>query len=209
MSEPLRAHEPEGPAPIGAGDGNASPPDAIPGPRTAVPDDPTLAELVQRAREHAEAEAAVDAVMRGEEEKSAKREAQENRHKHPAPLRLVLLCTLLLFNAYTWFGHPEWLEFHAPSRPSLDYYEGSWKLAVYLQRQRIEEYRKVKGRLPASAQQAGPTVKGVQYTPLEMRTYQLAAGDGAKQFVYRSTDSLSAQLGRSLFQMGLVTGGAR
>ena len=66
-----------------------------------------------------------------------------------------------------------------------------------------------KGHLPATAQQAGQPVAGVKYLPLEEKKYELAAGAGEKQFVYRSTDSLSVLMGRTLLQMGLVTGGLR
>ena len=197
MSEPLRAYEPEEPVPSS---------DASEG---AGERDLTLSELVQRAREHAEAEAAVGAVMRREEEKEAKRAEQEHRRTHTPPVKLILFVTLVAFNAYLWFANPEWLRYNEPQAPSIDYYQSSWKIAVYLQRQRIEEYRQVKGHIPATAQQAGQPVRGVQYTPIEMKDYQLAAGAGPKQIVYQSNDSLSVMMGRTLVMMGLVAGGVR
>jgi len=197
MSDPLRAHAP-------------GPPD----PSAAAPEPPeerdiSLAELTQRARERAEAEAAVDAVMRREEEKEATRVSVENRRRHAPPVKLGLLAALLAFNAYLWLGNPDWLRYQEPEAPSFDYYQGSWKIAVYLQRQRIEEYRQEKGHIPATAQQAGPPVHGVQYTPVQMKDYQLAAGDGARKFVYDSKDSLSVLMGRTLMHMGLISGGPR
>jgi hypothetical protein len=197
MSAPLRATGPD-----------ASPPSAVPG-HEDVAGDLTMAELVQRAREHAEAEAAVGAVMRREDEKAAKRDALEHRKHHTPPLKAMLLLALVFFNLYVWLGNPSWLTYNQPSGLSIDYYQSSWELAVYLQRQRIEEYRQLKGHIPTTAQQAGPTVRGVQYTPIEQKAYQLTAGNGVKQFVYHSTDSLSVVMGRALFQMGLVAGGVR
>ena len=137
------------------------------------------------------------------------RAALEHSPRSAPPLKLLLLLTLLLFNGYVWFGHPAWLDFREPQLPAPSYYASSWKVAVYLQRQRIEEYRHVKGRLPASAQQAGQPVTGVQYTPIEQRDYLLAAGTGEKAVVYRSTDSLSVLMGRTLLEMGLVARGMR
>lgn len=181
----------------------------------AHPADPSsrmpMDDLAARAREQAEAQAAVSDVMRRVEERAAIAErALHHERREGSKLKVTLLLTLLAFNLYAWFGNPEWLHFKEPSVPSIDYYEASWKLAVYLQRQRIEEYRKEKGAIPVTAQQAGPVVRGVRYTPnlLDSR-YQLTAGQGAKQFVYTSTDSLSALVGRALIQVGALTGGAR
>jgi hypothetical protein len=174
-----------------------------------VEGDLTMAELVQRARERAEAEAAVGAVMRREDEKAAKREALEHRKQHTPPIKGLLLLSLVFFNLYLWLGNPNWLTYNQPSGLSVDYYQSSWEVAVYLQRQRIEEYRQAKGHIPATANQAGPPVHGVQYTPLAQKNYELLAGNGAKKVVYHSTDSLSVLMGRTLFQMGLIAGGVR
>jgi hypothetical protein len=148
--------------------------------------------------------------MRREGEKAAARAALEQRRRRPVPLKAILLGSLLALNLYLWLGDPEWLRFREPSAPSIDYYQNSWKLAVVLQRQRIEEYRKETGAIPANARQAGQPVHGVQYTPIDRSsTYELAAGAGPSQVVYRSTDSLSTLVGRALVRIGLVTGGAR
>lgn len=178
---------------------------AHPSPREPMDD------LAARAREQAEAQAAVSDVMRRVEERAAIAErALHQERREGSKLKVMLLLTLLAFNLYAWFGNPEWLHFKEPRVPSVEYYEASWKLAVYLQRQRIEEYRKEKGAIPVTAQQAGPVVRGVRYTPnLIDSRYQLAAGQGTKQFVYSSTDSLSALVGRALIQVGALTGGAR
>jgi hypothetical protein len=197
MADPLRAHEPE-PSPPHADSGHG-----------AAPDDLTLGELVQRAREHAEAEAAVADVMRRENEKTAKLEAIEHRKHHTPPVKAALLAALLLFNLYLWCGNPAWLVDRRPSGLSVDYYESSWKIAVYLQRQRIEEYRREKGHVPATAQQAGQPVRGVQYTPIRDTDYELAAGRGPQQIFYSSTDSLSVLMGQTLLRMGLIAGGVR
>jgi len=201
MSEPLRAPEPDETDPhAGSGDATFA---------HEASDDVTLAELAQRAREQAEALAAVGAVMEREESKAAAIAAKAKLKRREAPLKLILLTSLIALNFYAWIGNPPWLQPHVPPMPDVDYYAASWKLAVYLQRQRIEEYRITKGHLPAVAAQAGPPVKGVQYVPLQTKDYELSAGDGAKRFVYHSTDSLSVFVGRAFIQMSLIAGGAR
>lgn len=161
MSAPQRAPEPEAP-----------PPSTMPG-HDDVEGDLTMAELVQRARERAEAEADVGAVMRRKHEQAAKREALEHRKHHAPPIKGLLLLARVCFNLYIWLGNPGWLTYNQPSGLSIDYSQSSWEVAVYLQRQRIEEYRQAKGHIPATAQQAGPTVHGVHYTPIEQKNYEL------------------------------------
>jgi hypothetical protein len=201
MSEPLRAPDPgEAPHP------HVDTPELTShhaAARFAASDDVSLAELRLRAREQAEAAAAVDAVMRREAVKAVKlAEAEGRQRAKPKPIRLVLLATLLLFNAYLWAGNPQWLTWHEPPAPSIDYYQNSYKMAVYLQRQRIEEYRKTKKKLPAAARQAGPPVRGVTYTPLAPDVYMLQAGKGIRMIVYSSRDSIAVFMGRTLEKLG-------
>lgn len=188
MSDPLRAHAPDPELESGL----------------------SSAETRARDRERAEAEAAVAEVMQGEEKKAARRAVMEAaRAPRPRNWQAAALALLLSFNLYIWFGHPAWLEYHTPTLPSVDYYEGSWKIAVWLQRQRIEEYRRTHDAVPATARQAGPPVRGVDYAPLEQKKYLLTAGQGRRMVVYHSTDSIRVFLGRSLVTMGLITGGVR
>lgn len=209
MSEQLKAPEPEDDgfgATLSEVDGAA---DAMPGMASGETGDLSLEELRVRAREAAEAEYFVGAVMQREEEKAAKREQQGRRVQRAAPIRQLLAVSMLLLNAYLWMGNPHWLEYRTPKQPPLDYYEGSWRIAVYMQRQRVEEFRAKRGLLPVAATQAGPPVKGVKYRTLGKNVYELRAGNYVKQIVYRSTDSLSVFLGRSLVQLGLIAGGVR
>jgi prepilin-type N-terminal cleavage/methylation domain-containing protein len=109
---------------------------AHPSPREPMDD------LAARAREQAEAQAAVSDVMRRVEERAAIAErALHQERREGSKLKVMLLLTLLAFNLYAWFGNPEWLHFKEPRVPSVEYYEASWKLAVYLQRQRIWDGR--------------------------------------------------------------------
>ena len=196
MTEPQRAKDREEP---GA---------RAPAPRGTAASGPAAAESAARAREQAEAEAAVALVMQRETVKAAAVAASEKRKSGP-PLKLYLLLSLLAFNTYAWFGNPEWLRFSGPELPEPSYYASSWKLAVYLQRQRIEEYRLRTGHLPVTSLQAGPPVKGVQYKSLPSSTYELAAGDALRRFVYLSSDSTAVLVGRAFVNMSMIAGGVR
>lgn len=185
-------------------------PDESPSPSARPADHVSLSELRVRALEQVEAEAAVAAVMRREVTKAERLAAAEGRSRRkPKRARVALLAALLLFNGYLWVGNPEWLAWHEPPAPSIDYYQNSYKMAVWLQRQRIEEYRHEKQALPKVARQAGPPVRGVRYTPLAPDVYMLEAGKGLRMVVYTSRDSIATFMGRTLVQMGLAARGAR
>ena len=222
MSEPLRAQDPQDAEPAET-DLVASPPSE---PRAfptedellaeiagaiepTIVDDISVEELRQRALEAAEAENAVAAVMQREEEKAVRRAKQDSRKRRSSPVRTLMAAALVLFNVYLWMGSPQWLEYRTPATPPVSYYESSYKIAVYMQRQRVEEFRRERGTLPRVAKQAGAPVKGVKYTPLTKDVYELRAGNIVKQVRYVSTDSIAVFLGRTLLQIGLVAGGAR
>lgn len=188
-------------------------PGSIPSPsapgRASFAAAPAADENVARAREQAEAEAAVLAVMQRVREKAEAAEHARPLVERRFKLKGLLLLALVVFNLYAWFGNPEWLRFREPMAPSVDYYQASWEMAVYLQRERIEEYRHTRGYVPKQAKQAGPVVKGVRYTPIREQWYDLSAGDGPNRFVFHSTDSLSVLVRRALVQVGLFAGGVR
>lgn len=167
-------------------------------------------EVARHRAERAEAEAAVHAVMQREEVKARRLEAVERPRVRRSPrLRAALLAGLLLFNGYLWFGNPQWLTWHEPPAESIDYYQNSYKMAVYLQRQRIEEYRRGAHRLPQTASQAGPPVRGVRYEPVTEDRYLLSAGRGSRAVTFASTDSIAAFMGRTLIELGMRVGGFR
>jgi hypothetical protein len=197
MSQPERADR-SAPPPNGPGE-------------SGVRDDLAREELELRAREQAEAAAAVQAVMRNEELKAERvaKQARTERRPRRSPLKLLLLGMLLVINAEFWMRPPQWLRFNPPPAPTYAYYRDSWKVAVALERDRVEQYHRLHGALPDSLVQAGQPVRGVDYLLLPSRTYLLSAGQGAGRILYDSRDSLNALLGRSLIQMGLVAGGAR
>lgn len=209
MSEPIRApgsEDADALARAASASGEVAPEAAHAGAETG---DITVDDLRRRAREQSEAEFAVAAVMRREEQKAAKLAVAEGRKGRRNPVRTLLLAAMVLFNAYLWTSAPQWLEYRTPSTPPLDYYEASWKIAVYLQHERVEEFRRNRGKLPVVAKQAGPPVKGVTYTPLSAGAYELRAGNHYRQVVYHSTDSLRVFMGKALMQVGLIAGGVR
>ncbi len=164
--------------------------------------------LRARTREQAEAEAAVGAVMTHVAVKAAQVVKQQERAKaRPKPIKAVVLLALIGLNLYLWLGDPKWLHFNPPPPPTYQYYQDGWKMAAYMQAQRVEEFRKTKAKLPTSVEQVRDPVRGVAYRRVSDQHYQLTAGEGPARVVYDSHEPLKAWVGLSLVRLGLVTQG--
>lgn len=191
MSESLRNPEPE--EAFGAATESAA---AVEGP------------LDQQARECAEAEAAVNAVMSCVAEKAAIAQGHgPGGHAKRKPLKSILLASLILFNLYVWIGNPPWLRFQEPAGLPLEYYQDSWKMASYLQVQRVQEYLKEQQKLPQRVEEVRRPVQGVEYKRVSEQEYQVSAGAGKSRVVYDSNQPLTEWVGRSLIRLGLLTNG--
>lgn len=170
-----------------------------------MPDDEALQ---ARAREQAEAEAAVGAVMTHVAVKAAQVVKQQERAKErPKPLKALVLLVLTGLNFYLWLADPEWLHFKAPPVPTYQYYQDGWKMAAYMQAQRVEEFRKAQAKLPARVEQVRNPVRGVEYRRITDQHYELTAGTGSARVVYDSHEPLHAWVGQSLVRLGLLTHG--
>lgn len=170
-----------------------------------MPDDDALRE---RAREQAEAEAAVGAVMTDVAQKAAQVVVQRKRAaQRPRPLKLLLLCALSAFNLYIWLADPEWLHFKAPPTPTYQYYQDGWKMAAYMQAQRVEEFRRAEAKLPQRVEETRNPVHGVEYRRLSDQHFEVAAGKGSERVVYDSHQPLHVWVGKSLARIGLLTNG--
>ena len=157
-----------------------------------------------RERGRAEAERAVFEVLERVEQKRAAIELAEAKR---APRRMhvkeLLLLALCAFNLYVWLGDPPWLRLPPPPTPNFQYYADGYRVAVALQRERIEAFRLKHGRLPLTVSQAGAPIEGVDFQPADSLAYLLLAGEGPSRVVYDSNDSLEKFLGESLGRLRL------
>ncbi len=123
--------------------------------------------------------AAFDGVVNREREK-----AIESRRSLPVARRThvaVLVVCLLSWGAlvYTWLAKPAWL-FPADPAASLTPGEREARLrfGMYLERERVLEFRATHHRLPASLAEAGDVEAGIEYAVRGDSTFVVSAMAG-------------------------------
>lgn len=125
--------------------------------------------------------------------------ARETRQKTTPKVRRVsrpkLLFTFLLVTAsiFVWVAQPTAPAEEIPEPPSV-VQEASLRFAMYLKRARVEEYRQLNGRFPASMDEAD----GIGYRLITDRTYELSGTSGGVTLVLKSSESPNAFLGTSI-----------
>lgn len=138
----------------------------------------------------------------------AAREVVKDRHEkdvaagkmQPAARKRVSFLTLLALGGLTLLAlQPAWLV--GPKRIPVEspaIVEASLRLALLRERQRVSDFLKQHGRLPASLAEAGSIAPGIGFEALPQQDFRLFAQAGDSLLVLRSTDSMSHFLGNSL-----------
>ncbi len=143
-----------------------------------------------------EAADAVAAVLKhaAEHDKAAR---EKPKAKKQPKWMLPLGVNLAVFAVYLLIAPPEWVTVHPIEGPPPQQQEQSLRLAMYLQAQRIEDYRLRHDALPERLEDAGSAVPGVQYHR-QGRTYQLVGTSGEAALVYDSSESLADFVGTAV-----------
>ncbi|HEX7025078.1 MAG TPA: hypothetical protein VF187_09710 [Gemmatimonadales bacterium] len=140
---------------------------------------------------------AAQAVMKDREEKAA---ANARSRMRPEVRRRVSILTLIgALGALLVVLQPIWLAGPTsvpPESPAVT--DASVRLGMLRERQRIIEFARVHGRLPATLSEAGSKTPGLGYEPGEGQTFKLFAQSGDSLLLLHSTDSMSTFLGNSL-----------
>lgn len=137
--------------------------------------DRALAEVVRHTHERSEARRSATAQMRRQHD-------QRGVGPRHGVFALVLVATL-----YVWLAAPGWASFDRPEPPSRLHREASLRIALYLQAQRIEEFRMRNGELPDSLAQTGPPLPGVRYEKTDLGTYHLEGQNDTLALFYSSS----------------------
>lgn len=93
--------------------------------------------------------------------------------------------------AWTWLARPGWL--FPPDPASLAtpaQRESTLRFGMYLEADRVLEYLRANGRLPARLEDAGDVEAGVGYAVTGDTTFTLTGQDGTISLTFRSTDSM-------------------
>lgn len=128
--------------------------------------------------------------------------------REPAPRRHfrikgILAVALSVFMTYLWFGNPSWLPRFGEPDPPREFQDASVRFAMYLQAQRIEQFRLRTGRLPRNLEEAGPIVELLHYERDGSGGFRLVTNYGGAHLVLKSSDPVESFLG-DLEPLGLA-----
>ena len=138
-------------------------------------------------------------TKRSEAERHSTERDQAIRRKKTT--RMTVMGITLAIALVLAFAPPAWIQPAPQPTPTPAEQEASARFAIFLQAQQIEQFRATRGRLPATLEEAGQAVPGVQYLVNSGTTYQLRS-IADRAVTYNSTDSLRAFLGGSMAQLG-------
>lgn len=107
--------------------------------------------------------AAFDQVVNREHVRAVERASKPLARR--TSLAIAVVCVFAWGGlAYTWIAKPAWL---FPKDPWADMTpqakEHELRFAIYLERERVLDFRKQNGRLPSTLAEAGPLEQGVEY----------------------------------------------
>jgi hypothetical protein len=137
---------------------------------------------------------AARAVIRDRNEKARRARLQPEERRRVGLMTVLSVAGLVLVLLQpSWLAGPDALP---PETPAI--VEASMRLSMIRELQRVSDFEKHTGRLPASLAEAGSTVPGLGYEALPEQHFRLFAQAGDSLLVLRSTDSISQFLGNSL-----------
>lgn len=134
-------------------------------------------EALKEVLEHQSAQAARD---RDREARELRRQQEEEG----APYWLVAV--LLMMMAWLWLLPPSFLRVDPPLPQSIEQEEAALRFAMYVQAQRIKEYREETGRYPTRLEEAGPPLPAMRYDLLTDDLYQLSGVTDRMRLTYQS-----------------------
>lgn len=143
-----------------------------------------------------EAADAVEAVLKhaAEREKAAK---EKQPRKPPPKWMLPLGIQLSVIAVYLLALPPKWIVVNPiPERNPVEAVE-QLRVAMYLQAQRVNDYKIEHGQLPETLSDAGSAIEGVEYHRQGVNSYQLVATVGEEALVYDS-NAPSEEFGASV-----------
>lgn len=154
--------------------------------------DEALAPGAERPKlsEAQEREAVIAALLRHDAEKAEVEEIRVRlleRRQRIGALHIVLI---LLSIVALWFWTLPPTAFRVPASPvpSLAEEEASLQLVIYLQAQKVEQYRLQEGRTPRVIEDAGPVFQGVDYIRLTDRHFRIQGRTARVTASYSSSD---------------------
>ncbi len=136
-------------------------------------------------------------VLRDTEMRQVEREVWTPPPGTTAP-RIVLAALTTVVAAWLWIFPPAFLQPPGVVQPSLERVEAGLQVAVALQVDRIEQFRRETGRLPDRLDEAGEPLPGMTYTRVNAQVFRLRGRKAESVILYESGDSMTVLMRNAL-----------
>lgn len=166
------------PAPPAAGKGGPTGPGGTPG---AAPRKDDVASLVRTIQK--------DVAQREE----AMRVSVHDRYRSKWWYAALVLA--IAGNLYIWIGRPTWIVGDSLEPATALEAEGILRFRMYVQGQRIENYRRQNGVLPARLEETGTPIEGMRYQQTGPESWELLGVSGPVSLILRSSQPMAEFLG--------------
>lgn len=137
----------------------------------------------------------------------ARRSEMQSRRYGPEPVtrrQVAILAATLVVALLLWLRPPGFLLPGAPAEPPPAVVEANHRMAIVLQAQRVEAFRRRARRLPDALDEVGAVVPGLRYERVDASDYRLAAGEGEAAVTWASTEALRTFAGSADRALGWV-----
>lgn len=140
---------------------------------------------------------AFDHVLKTDAERRATEAvpAAPPRTRLVSPLVVVALLVLAALGATIAATRPPWLGFPDTYVEAPVVQDASLRLAMYQARQRVEQYRRGRGTLPATLAEAGVTDPSLRMTVVSGSLYVIEGGSDSMRLALRSDEPVRPFLG--------------
>jgi hypothetical protein len=140
------------------------------------------------AKDEARGQETADAVAAVLKHAAARDKAAREKPKRKPPPKwlLPLGIQLSVIAVYLLAAPPKWIVVNPIPDPDPTEAVEQLRVAMYLQAQRVDDYKNRHGQLPDQLSDAGSPIKGVEYHKRGMSSYQLVATVGEEALVYDS-----------------------
>jgi hypothetical protein len=144
-------------------------------------------------QEAADAVAAVLHHAAIHDEAAAARPAPKKQAKWMLPLGI----NLGVFAVYLLLAPPAWVVMNPIASQPIEERVDDLRLAMYMQAMRVDSYMQTHGELPATLEDAGSAIPGVDYIRQGVDRYRLVAAVGEETLLYDSTESAAEWVGEA------------
>ncbi len=120
----------------------------------------------------------------------------------PAPKKqpkwmLPLGVNLGVFAVYLLLAPPDWVVVNPIATQPMEERVEDLRLAMYMQAMRVDSYQQTHGELPATLEDAGSAIPGVEYIRQGSDRYRLVATVEDEILLYDSTESAAEWVGQA------------